>query len=80
MLFERAALVVGGGWAVALAGRNAFFPRKPAAFHAAAAEHARVSVAIQLALLLACGPGALLWLYLSEVGWQLPLHPASAMF
>ena len=24
--------------------------------------------------------GALLWLYLAEVGWQLPLHPASAMF
>jgi|SouAtlMetagenome_1021521.scaffolds.fasta_scaffold455827_1 hypothetical protein len=42
MLFERAALVVGGGWAVALAGRNAFFPRKPDAFHASAAEHARV--------------------------------------
>jgi len=80
MLFERAALVVGGGWAVALAGRNAFFPRKPEAFHASAAEHARASMALQLALVLGCGPGALLWLYLAEVGWQLPLHPASAMF
>jgi len=81
MLFERAALVVGGGWAVALAGRNAFFPRKPDAFHATAADHARASAALQLALVLAAGgPGALLWLYLAEVGWQLPLHPASAMF
>lgn len=80
MLFERAALVVGGGWAVALAGRNAFFPRKPASFHATAAGHARASLAIQLVLLVGCGPGALLWLYLAEVGWQLPLHPASAMF
>ena len=26
------------------------------------------------------GPGSLAWLYLAEVGWQLPLHPASAMF
>ena len=66
---------------MALAGRNAFFPRKPDAFHATAADHARASAALQLALVLAAGgPGALLWLYLAEVGWQLPLHPASAMF
>ena len=58
MLFERAALVAGGGWAVALAGRNAFFPHKPDAFHASAASHARASAALQLLLLLCCGPGA----------------------
>ncbi len=79
MMLERAALVVNDK-VVAVTGRNAFFPNKPRRFHDMCARHARVSAALQLALLATCGPGALLWLYLSEVGWQLPTHPASAMF
>lgn len=80
MTFERAALVVGGGLAVALTGRNYFFPYKPQSFHDTAAAYARVSLALQLGLLAFAGPGALLYLFLAEVGWQLPVHPASAMF
>ncbi len=79
MSFERAALVVNDKF-VALTGRNAFFPHKPADFHATCAAYARVSAALQLSLLAVAGPGALLWLYLAELGWQLPVHPASAMF
>jgi hypothetical protein len=74
--FERAALVVGGGWAVALTGRNFFFPNKPDDFHAAAAAHARASALLQLAVVLAAGPGALLWLYWAEVTQPAPSPPA----
>ena len=59
MAYERAALVVGGGWLVALTGRNFFFPYKPAAFHAEAAAHARASALAQLALVALAGPKAL---------------------
>ena len=80
MTFERAALVFGGGVVPALTGRNFFFPHKPDAFHRTAATYARVSLAVQVAMLLLAGPGALWWLFWAEVGWQWPLHPASAMF
>ncbi|EOD25982.1 hypothetical protein EMIHUDRAFT_237254 [Emiliania huxleyi CCMP1516] len=80
MAYERAALVVGGGWVPALAGRNFFFPNKPQAFHSDCAAYARASAALQLLLVGLAGPGALWWLFWAEVGWQLPIHPASAMF
>ena len=80
MSFERAALVFGGGIVPALVGRNYFFPGKPDAFHETCAKYARTSLAIQLALLAVAGPGALVYLFWAEVGWQLPIHPASAMF
>ena len=80
MTFERAALVFGGGVVPALVGRNFFFPSKPPDFHATCATYARASLALALALYAAAGPGAIAWLFWAEVGWQLPLHPASAMF
>ena len=80
MSFERAALVVGGSVVPAVTGRNYFFPGKPDAFHETCARYARTSLAIQLVLLAMAGPGALIYLFWAEVGWQLPIHPASAMF
>lgn len=74
MAYERAALVVGGGWVPALAGRNFFFPNKPDAFHTDCAAYARTSAALQLLLVGLAGPGALWWLFWAEVGWQLPVH------
>lgn len=79
MVFERAALCFNEKL-VAVLGRNLFFPDKPAEFHRDCAEYARASLAIHAALLALWGPKALLWLFLAEVGWQLPVHPASAMF
>jgi len=80
MTFERAALVFGGAVVPALIGRNYFFPNKPDAFHATCTAYARVSLLVALALYAVAGPGAILWLFWAEVGWQLPIHPASAMF
>ena len=80
MTFERAALVLGGAVVPALSGRNYFFPHKPAAFHATCATYARASLLVALALYAAAGPAALGWLFWAEVGWQTPVHPASAMF
>ena len=80
MSFERAALVFGGAVVPALTGRNFFFPNKPDSFHATCANYARASTALALALAAVAGPGALTWLFWAEVGWQLPVHPASAMF
>lgn len=70
MTFERAALVFGGGIVPALVGRNYFFPSKPPPFHQMCADYARASLAIQLVLLAIAGPGALLYLFWAEVGWQ----------
>eukprot|EP00966_Prymnesium_polylepis_P025665 591610-Prymnesium_polylepis.2 len=70
MSFERAALIMGGGVAVALTGRNFFFPHKPQPFHDSAARYARVSLLIQLAFLALAGPGAIAYLFWAEVGWQ----------
>eukprot|EP00326_Haptolina_ericina_P028733 CAMPEP_0181173930 /NCGR_PEP_ID=MMETSP1096-20121128/3263_1 /TAXON_ID=156174 ORGANISM="Chrysochromulina ericina, Strain CCMP281" /NCGR_SAMPLE_ID=MMETSP1096 /ASSEMBLY_ACC=CAM_ASM_000453 /LENGTH=203 /DNA_ID=CAMNT_0023261793 /DNA_START=115 /DNA_END=726 /DNA_ORIENTATION=+ len=80
MSFERCALIFGGGIAVALTGRNFFFDGKPQRFHDEAAAYARVQLMLSLAIFAAAGPGALLYLLLAEIGWQLPVHPASAMF
>jgi fatty acid desaturase len=80
MTFERAALVVGGSVVPALVGRNFFFPTKPDDFHSTCANYARVNLALALGLYVLVGPGAIAWLFWSEVGWQLPVHPASAMF
>ena len=74
MSFERLALVFGGGVVPALVGRNFFFPSKPQEFHDTCAVYARVSLAIQLALLAAVGPSALVWLFWAEVGWQCMRH------
>ncbi|KAL3911304.1 MAG: hypothetical protein SGPRY_008745, partial [Prymnesium sp.] len=62
---------VGGGLVVALTGRNFFFPYKPSAFHETAALYARVSLLVSLAICAAAGPGAILYLFFAEVGWQL---------
>jgi len=81
MTFERAALVMGGGVAPALLGRNAFFPNKPDDFHTTCANYARTSLLLAAAITaLAGSTDALTWLFWAEVGWQLPIHPASAMF
>ena len=65
---------------VSMTGRTPLFHNKPAAFHATLIAHARLLSTVHLALLLLSGPRALLWLYFAELGWVLPLHPASAMF
>ena len=71
MSLERCALIVGGGIAVALTGRNFFFDGKPQRFHDEAAAYARVQLMLSLAIFAAAGPGALLYLLLAEIGWQL---------
>lgn len=71
MTVERAALVVGGGLAVAITGRNFFFPYKPQSFHDGACTYARVSLFVQCVLLALFGPGALAYLFWAELGWQL---------
>jgi len=80
MTFERAALVFGGAVVPAVVGRNFFFPNKPEPFHTTCTSYARASLLLALGVWAAAGPGALAWLFWAEVGWQLPFHPASAMF
>lgn len=65
---------------VAITGYNAFFPNKPDRFHASCAAYARVNSLLQAVLLLAAGPGALAWLLVAELAWQIPPHPAAASF
>ncbi|KAG8469725.1 hypothetical protein KFE25_006180 [Diacronema lutheri] len=79
MTFERAALCVNDKL-TALIGRNLFFPHKPRAFHQTCATHARAQAAVHLCMLVLGGPSALVWLFCAELGWQLPCHPAFAMF
>jgi len=79
MTFERAALCVNDK-VVALVGHNFFFGAKPQEFHDGCAAFARANAATHLALLLCAGPKALVWLFLAEVGWQLPVHPSCVMF
>eukprot|EP00435_Cladocopium_sp_Y103_P033982 s16_g8.t1 len=79
MVFERCALAMNDK-VVALFGRNAFFLQKPAAFHDSCATYARTAAVLHLFLWFFAGPGALLYLLLAEVAWQLPVHPACAMF
>jgi fatty acid desaturase len=79
MAFERAALCVNDK-VTAVIGRNLFFPNKPDDFHRTSAAHSRAQAVVHLLMLQLGGPGALLWLYCAELGWQLPCHPAFAMF
>jgi len=79
MIFERCALAVNDK-VVALFGRNAFFLQKPSVFHDSCATYARTAALLHLFLWLFAGPGALFYLLLAEVAWQLPIHPACAMF
>lgn len=79
MLFERFALGVNDKL-VAFTGRNFFFQNKPDAFHEGCATYARTAALLHAALYMIAGPGSLLYLLVAEVAWQLPLHPACAMF
>lgn len=79
MAFERAALCVNDK-VTAVIGRNLFFPHKPEEFHRTSAAHSRAQAVLHLLMFKLGGPGALLWLYFAELGWQLPCHPAFAMF
>ncbi|CAK9001426.1 unnamed protein product [Durusdinium trenchii] len=79
MIFERCALAVNDK-IVALFGRNAFFLQKPAAFHDSCATYARTAAVSHLLLWALAGPGALIYLLIAEVAWQLPIHPACGMF
>ena len=58
------------------------FPNKPDDFHSTCTTYARTSLLLAAVIFLAAGngSGALTWLFWAEVGWQLPIHPASAMF
>ncbi|GMI19021.1 hypothetical protein TeGR_g11517, partial [Tetraparma gracilis] len=77
---ERALLVLNDAL-TALLGRNLFFPNKPADFHRHNALYARYSLLVSAALCGAAGSlRPLLFLYLSELAWSLPPHPASAIF
>ena len=77
--YERLMLVV-NDVAVALTGRNHFFPNKPRRFHAECARYCRAAVAVRGLLWAAAGWKSLLFLYLAEVLWSVPPHPACAMF
>ena len=79
MFLERLVLIISDK-VVALTGFNAFFPNKPAAFHRAAANHARLALLFQTAVWWACGWKALVMLYIAETAWSLPVHPGCAMF
>jgi fatty acid desaturase len=79
MFLERLVLIISDK-VVALTGFNAFFPNKPAAFHQAAANHARLALLFQAAVLAVWGWKALVLLFISETAWSLPLHPGCAMF
>ena len=79
MLFERVNLVINDK-VVALTGRNFFFPNKPQAFHDTCRQYAIASGLLQLAVFMVAGWSGLAYLTLAEVAWQLPTHPACAMF
>lgn len=79
MSYERAALCV-NDIVVAITGTNFFFPSKPQAFLDTNVQYARAAALVHLALFFIAGPQALLYLFVSELAWQLPIHPAVAMF
>lgn len=78
-MFERMMLVV-NDTVVALSGRNFFFPNKPPEFHNACALYCRCAVIVRMVLWAVAGWKSLLFLYLSELLWSIPPHPACAMF
>ena len=65
---------------VAISGRNFFFPNKPDQFHRECATYCRCAVATRALLVMLAGWKSLFFLYLSELLWSIPPHPASAMF
>lgn len=79
MSYERAALCV-NDIIVAITGTNLFFPSKPKVFLDTNARYSRMAALLHAMLLLVAGPQALLYLFVSELAWQLPVHPAFAMF
>lgn len=79
MAYERAALCVNDK-IVAMTGSNFFFPNKPEAFLETNVRYARAASLVHGLLFLSSGPQALLYLFFSELSWQLPIHPAIAMF
>ncbi len=80
MTYERLALCVNDK-IVAVTGSNYFFPNKPADFLDNNSRYARFAATIHVALFfLGGGPNTLLYLLFAELGWQLPVHPACAMF
>jgi len=79
MLVERLLLAVNDK-VVAVTGFNAFFPNKPPSFHRTGRDYARLTSAVQLLVWFLGGWKALGYLWIAEVGWQLPTHPACAMF
>ena len=80
LCLERLVLVLSDRVA-SVTGRVDFFAAKPAAgFHAVAVGHARLQTAFQAAVVLALGWRALLYLFVAETAWALPVHPACAMY
>jgi len=79
MTFERCALAVNDKL-VAITGTNYFFPNKPAEFQAGCATYARCAALLHAALFALSGPGALIYLLVAELAWQLPIHPGCGMF
>ena len=77
--YERFMLVINDA-VVALSGRNFFFPNKPDRFHRECATYCRCAVAVRALLVWLAGWKSLLFLYLSELLWSIPPHPAAAMF
>lgn len=78
-LFERIMLSL-NDIAVALMGRNFFFPHKPMEFQNHCTRYARVAVTVRFVLFYLAGWKSLLFLFLCETIWSLPPHPACAMF
>ena len=77
--YERFMLVM-NDVVVALSGRNFFFSNKPDRFHRECATYCRCAVAVRALLVWLAGWKSLLFLYLSELLWSIPPHPAAAMF
>ena len=78
-MYERAMLMI-NDVVVAITGRNYFFPNKPQQFHDECAKYCRCAVLVRGLLWKIAGWKSLLFLYLSELLWSIPPHPACAMF
>jgi fatty acid desaturase len=79
-MLERWMLIL-NDFAVAIAGKNFFFPNKPKEFHEECAQYCRIAVLFRLALCtFAKSWKPLLFLYFAETLWSIPPHPACAMF
>ncbi|KAL7504578.1 hypothetical protein ACHAXN_002190 [Cyclotella atomus] len=78
-LYERFMLMI-NDVVVAITGRNYFFPNKPDEFHRECALYCRCAVTLRALLWKLAGWKSLLFLYLSEILWSIPPHPACAMF